>query len=228
MVIAIEWAKKYRLVNEKAVLNREKQGKGKVVENSKGKQLQEFEYKMSQSSAARRPDLTLEDKENKEILLCDMACPQEVNIEMKIKEKMDKYQQLAFETREKRMRYKVKIIALVVGCLDGGIGRLLKNVFRVIGDQVKTERTVKEMQKIVLMESETIVEKDSSWNSDIRINSYKNDLPTLQMSRLANFGSLYQWLHKTVAFCTDNNNNNNNNNNNHNMAIWAKRPHWLV
>ena len=32
---------------------------------------------MRQSSEARRPDLTLEDKENKKILLCDMACPQE-------------------------------------------------------------------------------------------------------------------------------------------------------
>ena len=29
---------------------------------------------------------------------------------------------------------KVEIIPLVVGCLDGGIGRLLKIVFRVIGD----------------------------------------------------------------------------------------------
>ena len=62
-----------------------------------------------------------------------MACPQEGNIEMKIKEKMDKYQQLDFETREKRMGYKVEIIPLVVACLGGGIGRLLKNVFRVMG-----------------------------------------------------------------------------------------------
>ena len=33
---------------------------------------------------------------------------------MNIKEKMDKYRQLAFETREKRMGYKVEIIPLVV------------------------------------------------------------------------------------------------------------------
>ena len=103
----------------------------------------EFEYTMSQSSAARRPDLTLEDNENKKILLCDMACPQERNIEMKIKEKMDKYEQLDFETKEKRMGYKAEIIPLVAGCLGEGIGRLLKNVFRVTGDQIKAERIEK-------------------------------------------------------------------------------------
>ena len=78
---------------------------------------------------------------------------------MKVKEKMDKYRQLAFEIREKRMGYKVEIVPLFVGFLGGGIGRLLKNVFRIIGDQVKSERIVKEMQKIVLMESETIMRK---------------------------------------------------------------------
>ena len=77
--------------------------KRKVVENSKGKLLLEFEYKIRQTRAARRPDLILEVKENKKMLLCDMVCTQEGNIEMKVKEKMDKYQQLAFETTEKRM-----------------------------------------------------------------------------------------------------------------------------
>ena len=40
------------------------------------------------------------------------------------------------------MGYEVEVIPLVVGCLSGGIGRLLKNVFRVIGDQIKAERIV--------------------------------------------------------------------------------------
>ena len=57
------------------------------------------------------------------------------------------------------MGYMVEIIPLLVGCLGGGIGRLLKNVFRVIGDQIKIERIVKEMQKVVLTESETIMRR---------------------------------------------------------------------
>ena len=71
--------------------------------------------KLGKAVPAEDQILTLEDKENEKILLCGMACPQERNIEMKIREKMDKYQQLAFETREKRMRYKVEIIPLVAG-----------------------------------------------------------------------------------------------------------------
>ena len=84
-------------------------------------------------------DLTLDDKQNKKVLLLDMARPQERSIQMRIKEKTDKYQQLAFETKEKRMAYKMEIIPLVEGCCGGGIGSSLKNVYRVIGDQVKAE-----------------------------------------------------------------------------------------
>ena len=46
MVIAIEWAKKYQLVNEKAVWYNEKWEKAKIVENSKGKLTWDFEHKM--------------------------------------------------------------------------------------------------------------------------------------------------------------------------------------
>ena len=46
---------------------------------------------------------------NKKILICDMARPQESNIEAKIKEKIDKYQQLALQIRENRLGH----------CIDG-------------------------------------------------------------------------------------------------------------
>ena len=88
-----------------------------------------------------------------------MACPQVNNIEAKVKEKLDKYQQLAFETRENRVGYKVEVIPLVVGCLDGGIGKSWKNVQKVIETETEAERIVKEMQKTVLMDSESIMRK---------------------------------------------------------------------
>ena len=50
MVMAIEWAKKYQLINEKSLWYKEKWEKGKVFDNSKGKLLWKFEYKMRQSS----------------------------------------------------------------------------------------------------------------------------------------------------------------------------------
>ena len=65
------------------------------------KLLWDFEFKMRKTCTARRPDLILEDKEKKNIYIVDMACPQESNIQKKRTEKLQKYQQLAFETREK-------------------------------------------------------------------------------------------------------------------------------
>ena len=86
-----------------------------------------------------------------------MACPQENNIEAKVKEKLDKYQQLVFETRENRVGYRVEVVPLVLGCLGGGIEKLWKNVKKVIETETETERIVKEMQKTVLMGSESIM-----------------------------------------------------------------------
>ena len=133
--------------------------KGKVLENGKGKLVWDFEYKMRQSSSARRPDLTLEDKERKRVWICDMACPQESNIEAKVKEKLDKYQQLAFEMRENRVGHRVEIVPLVIGCLGGGVGKLLKAVQSVLDTETEIENTVKGMQKTVLMDSESIMRK---------------------------------------------------------------------
>ena len=159
MVLAVAWAKKNEIIDENIVWYKEKWEKGKVFENMKGKLAWDFEYKLRQSSSARRKDLTLEDKETKRIWICDMACPQENNIEAKVKEKLDKYQQLAFETRENRVGYKVEVIPLVIGYLGGGIRKLWKNVQKVIETETEAERIVKEMQKTVLMESESIMRK---------------------------------------------------------------------
>ena len=147
------------MIDENIVWYKEKWERGNVFENNKGKLVWDFEFKMRQTSSARRPDLTLEDKETKRIWICDVACPQENNIEAKVKEKMDKYQQLAFETREKRAGYRVEVVSLIIGCLGGGIRRMCKHVQKVIENEKEMERIVKEMQKIVLMDSESIMRK---------------------------------------------------------------------
>ena len=159
MVLAVAWAKKYEIIDENIVWYKDKWEKEKVFENMKGKLVWDFEYKLRLSSSARRPDLTLEDKESKRIWICDMACLQENNIEAKVKEKLDKYQKLAFETRENRVGYRVEVVPLILGCLGGGIGQLWKNVKKVIEIETETERIVKEMQKTVLMDSESIMRK---------------------------------------------------------------------
>ena len=87
-----------------------------------------------------------------------MACPQESNIEAKVKEKLDKYQHLAFEMRENRVGHRVEIVPLVIGCL-GRVGKLLKAVQSVLDTETEIENTVKGMQKTVLMDSESIIRK---------------------------------------------------------------------
>ena len=80
---------------------------------------------------ARRPDLILEDKVKKTILLIDMAFPKESNKEAKREEKIRKYQQLCFELRERREGYTVKVIPMIIGCLRGGMKELKVNMKQI-------------------------------------------------------------------------------------------------
>ena len=121
-----------------------------------------FEYCMRKTSSARRPDLTLEDLQERKIWLIDMACPSDSNIENKLREKRYKYQQLAFEIREKRPGHRVEIIPFVIGCLGGGMKKLQDEVAKLIPEEKRRLKITREMQKIVLMESETIVRKIKS------------------------------------------------------------------
>ena len=70
------------------------------MENEQRKLVWDFEFNLQKTTTARRPDLILEDKEKKKICICDMACPQQQNIATKRLEKLTKYRQFAFETRE--------------------------------------------------------------------------------------------------------------------------------
>ena len=68
----------------------EKWEKGKALENGGKRLYWDWEHRMRTNWTARRPDLTLEDKEMKTILLVDMACLNEVNRQVKREEKIKK------------------------------------------------------------------------------------------------------------------------------------------
>ena len=91
-----------------------------------------------------------------------MACPNEKNIEEKRREKLQKYQQLAFEVRERRPGYQVEIIPIVIGCLGGGMREAEKQVRKLINDEQRSINVSKQMQKTVLFESETTLRKTLS------------------------------------------------------------------
>ena len=100
-----------------------------------------------------------EEKQTKTIWICDMACPQENNIEKKRLEKRTNYRQLAFEIRERRTGFKVKVTPLVISVFGGGLKKRLKELENMFEKDDLYKRIVAEMQEIILMDSETITWK---------------------------------------------------------------------
>ena len=78
-------------------------------------------FTVMKATSARRPDLMIEYDDEKKLWIVDMASPNEKNIGEKYREKLNKYQQLAVEIRDKRPEYRVEIVPIVIGCLGGGM-----------------------------------------------------------------------------------------------------------
>ena len=64
--------------------------------------------------------------------------------------------------REKRPGYIVEIIPFVIGCLGGGMKKLEDEMAKLVPEGKPRLKITREMQKVVLMESETIVRKIKS------------------------------------------------------------------
>ena len=159
MILAVMWAKEKGLIDEQVIWYKERWERGKVLENENAKLIWDFEFHLRKTTTARRPDLTLEDKGQKKIWICDMTCPQQQNIEAKRNEKLTKYRQLAFEMRERRPGYEIVIVPIAIGALGGGMRQARVDVSKIFTEDHKIEKTVCEMQKTILMDSETIIRK---------------------------------------------------------------------
>ena len=90
---------------------------------------------MRKTTSARRQDVMIENDEEKKLWIVDMACPNEKNIGEKHREKLTKYQQLAFEMREERPQYRVEIVPIVISCLGGGMKQVECQVKKIIKDE---------------------------------------------------------------------------------------------
>ena len=165
MVLVVAWAKKHQLVEDDTIWYEQRWTRGTILENDKAKVIWDFEFHLRKSTTARRPDVVLEDKEEKTIMFCDMACPQSNNLEKKREEKLSKYRQLAFETRERRPGYKVYVVPVIIGALGGGIKSLksdLKRLFNERSDEKLLNEIIAIMQKTVLMDSESLIRRVNS------------------------------------------------------------------
>ena len=91
MILAVQWAIEHQLIDNQTKWYRERWERGHVLESKDAKLVWDFEFHLRKTTTSRRPDLTLEDKQKKTIWICDMACPQERNIETKMNDKRTKY-----------------------------------------------------------------------------------------------------------------------------------------
>lgn len=158
-VLCVEFCKQEGLLNEDTVYYKEEWKQGMIIENDDWKLLWDFEYRLRKTCKQRRPDVTIESKKNKQIWLVDMSFPSEYNVEEKHQEKLNKYTQLAFELRERRPGYKVKILPVVIGCFGGGVEKAEKQVKELIKNEQNVKKVCKEMIKIIVFHSESIVRK---------------------------------------------------------------------
>jgi len=157
-VLMTAWCKEHDLMAEDQPWYKVKWDQGAVMENEKVKMAWDFEYHMRKETTARRPDVTIEYKEQKLIQLIDMACPSETNVQDTFREKREKYQQLAFEIRERRPGYRVVVIPVIIGCMGGGARKLREQVEKILVTS-DIDKIWKEMLRTTLMESESILRK---------------------------------------------------------------------
>ena len=85
--------------------------------------------------------------------------PARRNIEMKRNEKRTKCRQLAFELREGRVGYKIIIVPLLISALGGGTDGMIHGVDQIFGKNDLCIKIVGEIQKTILIDSETTIRK---------------------------------------------------------------------
>ena len=86
MILTVHWAKEYQLIGYQSRWYAEKYERGHILANSTAKLVWDFEFQSRKTTTYRRPGLTLEDKQDKIVWICDMACLQEENIATKANE----------------------------------------------------------------------------------------------------------------------------------------------
>ena len=124
-----------------------------VLENEDYKMLWDFSVRTDHEIEARRPDLLIIDKIEKNCQIIDVVIPEDGRVRAKEDEKVEKYQDLAREVR-KMWEVRTKVIPIVVGA-SGTIPLRLKENLRTIGVDTSFEL----IQRSVLMGSARILRK---------------------------------------------------------------------
>ena len=125
----------------------------KVVENEEAKLLWDYSIQTDRVIQARRPDLTLVDKNKKSVSLIDVSVPWDSRVEEKEREKVHKYQDLRFELR-RLWEMPVEVVPIVIGAL----GTIPKNLKRNL-EKLEAKIAPGLMQKSVMLETAHIIRR---------------------------------------------------------------------
>ena len=87
-----------------------------VAENEQAKLLWDYSIRTDRVIQAHRPDLTLIDKIANKVSLIDVAVPWDSRVEMKEREKIEKYQDLRIEIR-RIWDMPVEVVPIIIGAL---------------------------------------------------------------------------------------------------------------
>ena len=116
MVLIVEWAKQESLLPSYSVWYKQKRSKGTVLEKNGKKICWDFEFTMTKTASARRPDVMIENDEEKSYgSWIRRALMKRTSVRSIVKSSLNI--RLAFEMREKRPEFRVEIVPIVIGCL---------------------------------------------------------------------------------------------------------------
>ena len=137
-------------VNWKELTTGMKQKPEGVVESENFKIMWDFTVQCDRKTEARRPDIFLVDKKEREVVIIDVAIPDNDKVKDKELEKLEKYQLLKDEI-VKVWRMRTVIVVLVdIGAL-GAVSVSFKEYMKRIGVNVKLE----------------VIQKTAEWPDDI-------------------------------------------------------------
>ena len=75
MILPVTSAKENKLIGTDTVWFKEQWERGLILVNEKAKLVWDFQFNIHKTETARRPDLLLQRKFEKNIWICDMTCP---------------------------------------------------------------------------------------------------------------------------------------------------------
>ena len=122
-----------------------------VIENDSCKLLWDFSVQKKHFITARRPDMSIIDKEHHEYQIIDFTIPYDTIVDDKEVEKIEKHLDLARKLK-KVWNMKVRVVLFVVGALDTP-AKALEKILNAIGIDTK----ITELQKTVLIHASRIL-----------------------------------------------------------------------